>query len=284
MIQQKLNYSLNKLYSIKIFIAIYGIFCSILAQPLVVAHRGASAYAPENTIAAFELAIELSADALELDLRQTKDSVLIVLHDSDVDRTTNGNGNVKDFTFIELQKLDAGSWFNKKFSDQKIPSLQEVIELLDDTTLIIIELKEGNETYPGIEERVVEIVKQNKIESQTILKSFDPNVLDRLRNLEPDIPLLYVYALRIPWLGLIIDRGVTFDSVYDLDVEYLQPHRFFLSRSFVEDAHSKGFKIISWGVNSTEAINESVEYGVDGIETDYPDRVIEMIIKTYKSK
>jgi len=252
----------------------------IYAQPLVVAHRGASAYAPENTIAAFELAIELGADALELDLRQTKDSVLVVLHDSNVDRTTNGKGSVNNFTFSQLQKLDAGSWFDQKFTDQKIPSLQEVIDLLDDSTLIIIELKEGNETYPGIEERLVELVKQNKIEAQTILKSFDPNVLERLRTIEPDIALLYVYTLRIPWLGMIIDRGVTFDTVYDLDVEYLQPHRFFLSKSFVNDAQAKGFKIISWGVNSTEAINESLEYGVDGIETDYPDKVQKLIYES----
>jgi glycerophosphoryl diester phosphodiesterase len=244
---------------------------------MVIAHRGASAYAPENTIAAFEKALEIGTDALELDLRQTRDSVLVVLHDADVDRTTNGSGNIKDLTFAELQKLDAGSWYDEKFSYEKIPSLQEVIDLLDDTTLIIIELKEGNETYPGIEERVVQLVKQNEIESQTILKSFDPNLLERLRIIEPDIPLLYVYALRIPWLGMIIDRGVTFDSVYDLDVEYLQPHRFFLSESFVEDAQAKGFKIISWGVNSTEAINESLEFGVDGIETDYPDKVLMLI-------
>jgi glycerophosphoryl diester phosphodiesterase len=247
------------------------------AQPLVIAHRGASAYAPENTIAAFKKALEIGADALELDLRQTKDSVLVVLHDANVDRTTNGNGNVDDFTFNELQKLDTGSWFDKEFSDQKIPSLQEVIDLLDDTTIIIIELKGGNETYPGIEEQVVEIVKQNNIEKLAILKSFDSNVLKRLRIIEPVISLLYVYAVRIPWLGMIIDQGVTFESVYDLDVEYLQPHRFFLSESFVKDAQAKGFKVISWGVNSKEAINISIDYRVDGIETDYPDKVLKLI-------
>jgi len=271
---------LNKSIFYKFIIFLLLIITDILSQSLVVAHRGASAYAPENTLASFELAIDLGADALELDLRQTKDSVLVVLHDDDIDRTTNGRGNVKEFTFSELQKFDAGSWFGKEFSDQKIPSLQEVIDLLDDTTIIIIELKEGNETYPGIEEQVVEIVKQNNIESRTVLKSFDPNVLERLRIIEPSIPLLYVYAVRIPWLGMIIDRGVTFDSVYDLDVEYLQPHRFFLSKSFVEDAHAKGFKVISWVVNSTEAINESLDYGVDGIETDYPDEVLELIDET----
>jgi glycerophosphoryl diester phosphodiesterase len=205
-------------------------------------------YAPENTISAFKMAIELGADALELDLRQTKDGVLVALHDASVDKTTNGKGDVINFNFKDLQKLDAGSWFDKKFSGEKIPSLQEIIDVLNDSTILIIELKEGNETYPEIEERLVKLVKENEIESRTILKSFDPNVLRRLREIEANIPLCYVYTLRIPWLGMIIDRGVTFGSIYNIDAEYLQPHRFFLSESFVKDAQSKGFKIISWGV------------------------------------
>lgn len=149
------------------------------AQPIIIAHRGAMGYAPENTISAFKLAIELGANALELDLRQTKDSIPVVLHDATVNRTTNGEGNVKYFNLKELQKLDAGSWFDKKFKDEKIPSLQEVIDELNDSIILIIELKEGNETYPGVEERIVTLVKENEIESRTILKSFDPNVLRR---------------------------------------------------------------------------------------------------------
>ena len=247
----------------------------VTAQPIIIAHRGAMGYAPENTIFAFKMAIELGANALELDLRQTKDCIPVVLHDATVDNTTNGNGDVKIFNFQDLQKLDAGSWFDIKFSGEKIPALQEVIDVLNDSIILIIELKEGNETYPGIEERVVALVKENEIESRTILKSFDPNVLRRLREIEPNIPLCYVYALRIPWLGLIIDHGITFGSIYNIDAEYLQPHRFFLSESFVKDAQSNGFKIISWGVNSSEAIIESLDYGVDGIETDYPDLVAE---------
>lgn len=249
----------------------------VSAQPIIIAHRGAMGYAPENTISAFKMAIELGADALELDLRQTKDSIPVALHDATVDKSTNGKGSVSNFNFKDLQKLDAGSWFDKKFSGEKIPSLQEVINVLNDSTILIIELKGGNETYPGIEERVVSVVKENEIESRTILKSFDPNVLRRLREIEPNIPLCYVYAFRIPWLGLLIDSGISFGSIYNIDAEYLQPHRFFLSESFVKDAQSKGFKIISWGVNSTEAIIESLDYDVDGIETDYPDLVLEQM-------
>lgn len=251
----------------------------VYAQPMVIAHRGAMGYAPENTLASFKLAIEIGADAIELDLRQTKDGVPVVLHDATVNRTTNGKGNIKDLNFEDVNKFDAGSWFDYKFNNEKIPALQDVINLLSDSILIIIELKEGNDIYPGIEEKTISIIKENRIESQTILKSFDQQVLERLRNIAPEIPLCYVYAVRIPWLGMIIDRGVTFGSIYNIDAEYLQPHRFFLSDSFVKEAQAKGYKIISWGVNSDEAIRESFSYNVDGIETDYPDRVVNFIRK-----
>lgn len=244
---------------------------------MIIAHRGAMGYAPENTLAAIKLGIELGATAIEIDLRQTKDGIPAALHDATVDGTTNGSGNIKDYTFTDLKKFDAGSWFSSEFSKETIPSLQEIIDILPDNILLIIELKEGNETYPKIEENTVSLIKENKIDSQVILKSFDPNVLERLRVLAPNIPQIYVYTFRIPWLGMIIDRGITFRSVYNFDVEYLQPHRFFLSESFVKDAQAAGFKIIAWGVDSEEAIKEALEFGVDGIETDYPDRVIELM-------
>lgn len=249
----------------------------ICAQPLVIAHRGAMGYAPENTLAAFRKAIELGSDALELDLRQTKDGIPVALHDASVNRTTNSKGNILNFDFQQLKELDAGSWFSSDFKDEKIPSLQEVIELLNDTLLLIIEFKGGNDTYPDIEENVISIVRKNKIESQTILKAFDPNVLKRLREIAPEIPLLYVYTFRIPWLGMIIDTGITFGSIFNTDVEYIQPHRFFLSQSFVKKAQQHGFKVVAWGVNSDSAIKEAIEFRVDGIETDYPDRVKTLI-------
>ena len=134
------------------FINIISLLIEVVpAQPIIIAHRGAMGYAPENTISAYKMAIELGANALELDLRQTKDCIPVVLHDATVDNTTNGNGDVKFFNFQDLQKLDAGSWFDIKFSGEKIPALQEVIDVLNDSIILIIELKEGNETYPGIE-------------------------------------------------------------------------------------------------------------------------------------
>ena len=237
------------------------------------------AYAPENTIAAFKLAVELGADAIELDLRQTKDEIPVAIHNATVNKTTNGEGNVVNLTLAELKILDAGSWFDSKFNTETIPTLQEVINILTDSVLLFIEFKEGNETYPGIEENVISLVRENKIENQTILKSFDLKVLQRLRKLAPDLQLLYVYTFHVPWLDMIIDRGITYGSIFNIDVDYLQPHRILLSESFIKAAQSRGYKIVSWGVDNEEAILESLKFGVNGIETDYPDKAKEIIEK-----
>ena len=250
-------------------------------MPLIIAHRGASAHAPENTLAAFKLAVNTGADAVELDVYQTKDQRLAVIHDKTLNRTTNGSGNVSDFTLDELKELDAGSWFDPKFKGEKIPALEEVIDALPDTTIIIIELKEGSHQSPGIEEDVIEIIKKNKIADRVILKSFNQEVLQRLRKSAPEIPLCYVYAFRIPFLSIIVDKGVSFGSIFKINVEYLQPHRLLLSRSFVEKAHECGYKVISWGVNSPRQIMQAIDYDVDGIETDYPNRVRMLLNKNF---
>jgi glycerophosphoryl diester phosphodiesterase len=244
---------------------------------LIIAHRGASAYAPENTIAAFEKSIEHGADAVELDLRMTKDNVPVVLHDQDLDRTTNGNGDIQNFTLNEIKQLDAGNWFDEKFKGEKIPKLEEVFQKLKDTVKIIIEFKGGLGEYPGIEVKTLELIKEYNLEKKVILKSFDPNQLEKLRELNGNIPLLYVYAARIPWLGMVIDTGISFISVFNLDVEYLQPHKILLSKSFTKEAQDASYKIIAWGVNDEDDISEMIDYGVDGIETDYPDKVLKAL-------
>jgi glycerophosphoryl diester phosphodiesterase len=271
--------------SLLITITLLNIVGSAIAQknhkPMIIAHRGASAYAPENTLAAFKLAVKTGADAVELDVYQTKDQRLVVLHDKTLNRTTNGSGNVSDFTLDELKELDAGSWFDPKFKGEKIPALEEVIDALPDTTIIIIELKEGSHQSPGIEEDVIEIIRRNKIADRVILKSFNQEVLQRLRKSAPEIPLCYVYAFRLPFLGIVVDKGISFGSIFKINVEYLQPHRLLLSRSFVEKAHECGYKVISWGVNSPNQIMKAIDYGVDGIETDYPNRVRMLLDKNF---
>ena len=238
---------------------------------LIIAHRGASAVSPENTLVAFKKATALHANAIELDVRQTKDSQLVVLHDAPVDRTTNGSGDIASLTFPEVRKLDAGSWFHPHFKDEWIPTLQEVIQILDTTTILIIEIKGGNEVYPGIEERVLETVKINRLEGRVILKSFDQRVLARLKRQAPLTPLLYVYVFTIPLLNITIDHGMSVGDLFDLNVDYLQPHKIFLTKSHVRQAQERGFKVIAWDVQDESTMKALIDLGVDGIETDFPD-------------
>jgi glycerophosphoryl diester phosphodiesterase len=242
---------------------------------ILIAHRGASGYAPENTLPGLIKAIELGANYLEIDVHQSRDNFIVVIHDFDVDRTTDGSGLVKDMTIDEIKKLDAGTWFDPIFAETKIPTLPEVIDVISPNVNLIIEVKGGSEEYPGIEENIVSIVKQNRIESQVIFKSFNLEVLELFKKLAPEIPRLYVFVLHFSELNLTLDKWIDFTDIYDnpADAQYFQAHRWFITESLIEKAHANSIKIIVWNVNTEDEIKSILNLGVDGIETDYPDRV-----------
>lgn len=243
---------------------------------ILIAHKGASGYAPENTLPALIKAMELGANYLEIDVHQSRDSQIIVIHDSDVDRTTDGSGSVDNMTIAELKQLDAGSWFDPKFAGTTIPTLQEVIDVINSNVNLIIEVKVGSEHYPGIEENIVSLVKQNKVESQVILKSFSIDILKRFQSLAPEIPRLYVFVLHFPGINLTLDKWINFIDIYEnpADVQMFQAHSWFIDKSMIEETHAQSLKIIAWNVNTLEEIEAMLHLGVDGIETDYPDRVL----------
>ncbi|HEV8538622.1 MAG TPA: glycerophosphodiester phosphodiesterase family protein [Bacteroidota bacterium] len=240
-------------------------------RPAIIAHRGASASAPENTLEAFRLALEEGADILELDVRQTRDSQLIVIHDETIDRTTNGKGNVKDIAYEDLRRYDAGSWFGSgAFSGARIPRLEDVIGALDTTTQLLIEIKDGSDVYPNIEQRVVNCVEKNRLEKRSVIKSFDDEILNAVRGIHATLPLLKVFVVQFPALRITIGRGIAFGNVMEKNVQYLQPHWLGLTKRFVEAAHDKGFKVFVWDVNTESRMRKMIEFGVDGIETDHP--------------
>lgn len=249
-------------------------------HPAIIAHRGASASAPENTIEAFKLAMEDDADILELDVHQTSDSQLVVIHDATVDRTTNGKGKVKDFTYDQLKQFNAGSWFeNGKFLGVRIPRLQDVVDLLDSTTRLLIEIKEGSDVYPNIEQRVVGLIESNHLENRVIIKSFEDKILNVIRRIKQSLPLLKVFVVQLPVVRITIERGITFGSVLEKDVEYLQPHWVGLTRQFVEAAHERGFQIFVWNVNTESRMRTMIGLDVDGIETDNPNLLGKVLLK-----
>lgn len=239
----------------------------------IVAHRGASGSAPENTLAAFRKAIDLGADVLELDVHQTHDSQLVVIHDATVDRTTNGKGPVKNFTAKEIQKLDAGSWFSPAYKGEKVPLLSEVLDTTPDTIPLLIELKEGSEKCPGIEARTVQLIREKEAQHRVIPKSFEDDVLERFRLLAPDIPRLKIIVMQIPFLHITIQHGLAFGTILNDSVQYLQHHWFGLTEGFIDEAHRRGYKVFAWDVHDDGRMREMIEMGIDGIETDYPDKL-----------
>ena len=158
----------------------------------IFAHRGASAYAPENTLEAFRLAMEQGADGIELDVQMTKDGELVVIHDETIDRVSNGNGAVRDYTLEELKQFSVSNHF-EQYPDVKIPTLREVLELVKPGTMEInIELKTGIYWYPQIEQKVLELVKEEGMEERIIYSSFNHYSVQKIRELSPEAETAYL--------------------------------------------------------------------------------------------
>ena len=173
-----------------------------MVKSLIYAHRGASHYAPENTMASYKKAIVMGADGIEIDVHKSKDGCLIVCHDEKVDRTTNGSGYIKNINMKELKSLDAGSWFNKEFVGETIPLLEEVLDLVKRENLLLnIELKSGPIFYDNIEEEVVNAVKAHGLEKNVIISSFNHYSLLAIKKIEPRIKtgILYIAGMVSPW-------------------------------------------------------------------------------------
>jgi glycerophosphoryl diester phosphodiesterase len=240
-----------------------------------ISHRGASAYAPENTIASIKKATELGSKYIEIDVHMTKDGHVVALHDSTLDRTSNGSGNIHEFTLDELRKLDFGSWFNKDFKNEKIATLEEVMAIIQDDQILIIELKEGHETYNRIEERIVTMIRLQAKEKQMILKSFDLEILEKFKKIAPDIERLYCTFGGNQFITL--DNFLRFQSIFkESHFKYLQVHKYFLNKELIQKAHKKGIKVVVWDVHKKNEMKEFIKLGVDFIETDNPDYLIEL--------
>jgi glycerophosphoryl diester phosphodiesterase len=240
----------------------------------VIAHRGSSGSAPENTIAAIKKAVVEKSDYIEIDVQMTKDDQIVAIHDLSVDRTTNAKGLVKNKSLSELQKLDAGSWFDEKFKKEKVPTLKQILNELDNDQKLIIEVKNNNNEYPGIEKEIVKIVKDHKGEIKIIYKSFSKDVLNRFKSLDPTRKILYCTIGPVPFFPFYIDHFLRTGSPLDYKADYYQVHRSFLSKRFIEKAHKLKRKVIGWDIHNIDDIDNAHSKGVDIIETDYPKRVL----------
>lgn len=232
-------------------------------KPLILAHRGACSYAPENTMAAFRLAIEQGADGIELDAKLCADGSVVVIHDSTVDRTTNGTGKVAELAFEELQQMDAGVQFAPKYAGEKIPKLEQVLTELGEKTLINIELTSYASPGDNLPEKAAELVKETGMEKSVIFSSFHPSVLRRIRKLMPEVPAgLLTGEGWMAWGNTFLGRR--------LSPQLIHPHYTKTTKALIEKAHRDGRRVNTWTVDDPREIFRLVLDGVDGIITDDP--------------
>lgn len=234
-----------------------------------VAHRGATGYAPENTIAAFDLAVEMKADYIEIDVQRSKDGELVLIHDTTVDRTTDGTGKVGDLTFEQLRSLDAGSWFGEQFEGEKIPTFDEILDRYHGKVGILVEMK-SPELYPGIEEQVAEELKERNLDKpqneKIIIQSFNFDSMKKMDKLLPKVPIGVLTSNRAHTTPEALQEFSTY-------ADWFNPSYGIVTKELVNQVHSLGMQIGSWTVRSQEAADFLFEMGVDAIITDYPDYV-----------
>lgn len=238
-------------------------------KPLVWAHRGASGYAPENTLAAFQKAVDLGADGVELDIQLTKDDQIVVIHDETIDRTSDGKGWVKDYTLEELRAFN----YNRTKPEYKhadIPTMREVFELLKPTGLFInIEIKTGVVFYEKIEEKILALTKEMGMEDRVCYSSFNHYTVTRIHELNPDAEVGFLYAdgpIDMPSYGVKHGVNALHPALYNLQYD-----------GFVKECKEKGLKLNVWTVNERPYMEMCCQYGVDAIITNYPDIAKEVV-------
>lgn len=234
------------------------------ARVLAIGHRGAAGRRPENTMPSFEKALELGADALEFDVTLSLDGVPVVIHDDTLDRTTDGRGAVEAVPFDDLRRLDAGSW---KGVSAHIPTLAEVLDAFAPRTLLNLEMK----TSPRREQLVkacVDAVTARGATGAVVFSSFDHDALRLLRRLLP--------AARIGVLAAGGEMEAAFACAAELGAENIHPSMEEVTRNMVSRAHAAGLQVWTWTANSDMAIACVIDCGVDGVFSDWPERVVEV--------
>ena len=233
------------------------------------AHRGFSGKYPENTMLAFEKAVEIGADGVELDVQLTKDGEVVIIHDETIDRTTDGKGYVVDYTYEELSKFDASYIYTGKRGFNKIPTLKEYFELVKDLDFVTnIELKTGINQYLGIEEKVYKLIKEYKLEKKVIISSFNHFSVLRMKKIAPKLKCGF---LSEDW---IIDAGAYTASH---GIECFHPRFNNLIPEVVEELKKNNIEINTWTVNREEDIKDLIDKGIDILIGNYPDLVKKIV-------
>jgi glycerophosphoryl diester phosphodiesterase len=237
----------------------------------VVAHRGASGHAPENTLAAFRKAVELGARFIETDLQLTRDARLIAIHDTTLDRTTNGHGQVHSLTLEQIRALDAGAWFDSRgpvsYAGEHVPTLDEILSFSQEHDVnFYLEIKSG--AAWGVEHAVVAAVRDANASARVVILSFDAAILDSVYRL--DGMMMTGFLCEHPSSDLV-ERAVR------LGARQLAPRGDLITSALVKKAHDAGLQVVAWTINDPEQMRRLMDAGVDGIMTDFPDVLVRVV-------
>ncbi len=240
-------------------------------QTLVFGHRGARAYAPMNTLPAFELAAEQGAQGIELDVHRSQDGYPVIVHDFVVDATSDGTGRVTEKTLAELKALDAGTWFDARFAGTRIPTLDEVFEAVGKRLLVNVEIKSESVGTDGVEQVVADCIRRHTMEARVVVSSFNPLALKQFRALLPDVPIGFLYAADSP--------AEVHDLIADVAYEAYHPHHELITPEMVAENTRLGRLMNTWTVNDPARAVALRDLGVRGIITDAPDIILKALAK-----
>jgi len=236
---------------------------------MVVGHRGASGYAPENTMAAFRMAHAQSADMIELDVYMSADGHLVVIHDKDVDRTTDGQGSIETMTVEQIKQLDAGAWLKQEFAGERVPTLDEVLEWAKHRIMVNIEIKGA-----GCEEQIVELVKKHEMTDKVIVSSFHHEYLAKIKKLDPAIATGALF-------GDPMDLNEIIEACHP---DAINPKYTLVTKEMVTQAHALGLQVNVYTVNDPLSMKQMIKFKVDSIITNFPDMLIKQTHKNKKGK
>ena len=232
---------------------------------LVIAHRGASAYAPENTAASFDMAIRLGASHIELDVQSTRDGHVVVIHDDTVNRTTNGVGPVAGHTLAALKELDAGSWFDARFAGERILTFEEVLQRYRGLVHIHTEIKGRSET---LARQTADLIRRYGMVEHVTVTSFEPARLLEMQACAPEFPR--------GWLVAHVNDA-TIAQAFEMGVTQICPKAAIVTPELVDRLHGEGFVVRAWGVANADLMKRVVQAKADGMTVNFPDKLFEYL-------
>ena len=245
------------------------LFYQNTGQPfIVIAHRGSSSEFPENTLSAFEGAVAMKADMIELDIQLSKDGIPMVFHDDSIERCTNGSGRLQEYTAAELKNLDAGRWKSNAFSGEEIPTLDEVLAFANGRISVNIEIKSHQDvSQTGIEQQALELVKKHNMEKYVLFSCFNPDILVKLRKLSGSIPLALLYERNNH------PNRLPIDLITKYDINAFNCSQWHVRKRWIKELGRHDIPVLVYTVNSKWLMKKFIKNGVKGIFTNKPDEL-----------